>query len=209
MLGTLNPAASDAFTRQAPSDSIRDALAASLRAGAHGARPCGTVTVALRSGAGRSFRRQAALAILLDNPSDAVGDTQERYVFRPAILRSFGWRVLDVPGRDWLADPDAVLQRIDTMLASGIDRALDVEIARPVVVPPPAPWRAVRERAGRAASGASRGRRAHAALRAGHVAQVLARQRAGHGTACDLRTDRQRLPEQRQAVRQRRTRCGR
>jgi predicted DNA-binding WGR domain protein len=141
ILGTLNPAAGDAFTRAAPQDSIRDALAAELRARGH------TVHVHV----GRSQLRcdlaivdpsssGYALAILLDNPAESVGDTLERYVFRPAILRSFGWRVLDVPGKDWLGEPNGVLQRIEDMLTSGNDRALDVEIARPVAVPrPPAP----------------------------------------------------------------------
>ena len=140
VLGALNPAASDAFTRQAPPDSIRDALAASLRARGHTVhvhvgRSQLRCDLALVDPSGAGY----ALAILLDNPADAVGDTQERYVFRPAILRSFGWRVLDVPGKDWLVDPDAVLQRIESMLASGHDRALDVEVARPAVVPRPAP----------------------------------------------------------------------
>ena len=50
-------------------------------------------------------------------------------MFRPTILRSFGWRVLDVPGKDWLRDPAAVLARIEGMLATGADRALAVELA--------------------------------------------------------------------------------
>lgn len=52
-------------------------------------------------------------------------DAAERYVFRPGVLRSFGWRVLDIPGKDWMHDRDAVLMRIESMLADGEDRALD------------------------------------------------------------------------------------
>jgi len=33
------------------------------------------------------------------------------------VLRSFGWRVVDIPGRDWIADPGAVLRRIEDALA--------------------------------------------------------------------------------------------
>ncbi|MGN5476586.1 hypothetical protein ACTMU2_04840 [Cupriavidus basilensis] len=68
-------------------------------------------------------------------------DTGERYVFRPGILRSFGWRVLDIPGKDWLDDQDAVLGRIEAMLADGEDRALDteVEMAAPLAQPAAVP----------------------------------------------------------------------
>jgi predicted DNA-binding WGR domain protein len=144
VLGALNPSASDAFTRAAPHDSIRDALAAALSARGHDVhvhvgRSQLRCDLAIVDPAGAGY----ALAILLDNPADAVGDTLERYVFRPTILRSFGWRVLDVPGKDWLDDADGVLRRIEDMLGSGQDRALDVEIAAPAIVqhvePPAAP----------------------------------------------------------------------
>ena len=41
----------------------------------------------------------------------------ERYVSRPRILDAFGWRVLQVLGKDWLHDPDAVLGQIEQALA--------------------------------------------------------------------------------------------
>ncbi|MES2015396.1 MAG: AAA domain-containing protein [Pseudomonadota bacterium] len=130
VLGALNPAAGDAFTRAAPHDSIRDALAAALRARGHDVhvhvgRSQLRCDLAIVDPSGAGY----ALAILLDNPADAVPDTLERYVFRPAILRSFGWRVLDVPGKDWLDDAASVLRRIEGMLSNGEDHALDVEIA--------------------------------------------------------------------------------
>ncbi len=130
VLGALNQGARHAFTRQAVTDPIRDALAAALTARGH----------QVQANVGRSqFRcdlaivdpakQGYALAILLDRPQETVADTAERYVFRPAILRSFGWRVLDIPGKDWRDDPDGVIARIEAMLANGEDRALDVEIA--------------------------------------------------------------------------------
>jgi predicted DNA-binding WGR domain protein len=70
-----------------------------------------------------------ALALLLDNPGEAVIDSAERYVFRPGILRSFGWRVLDLPGKDWLDDAAGVLARIEAMLATGADPAFDAQTA--------------------------------------------------------------------------------
>jgi predicted DNA-binding WGR domain protein len=135
VLGAMNPAASAAFTRPPPPDSIRDALAAALRARGHEVRVhvgrsqlrC---DLAVIDPAGAGY----ALAILLDNPADAVADSVERYVFRPAILRSFGWRVLDVPGKDWLTDANAVVARIEAMLATGADPALAVELAPHVPV---------------------------------------------------------------------------
>ncbi|WP_034303696.1 AAA domain-containing protein [Herbaspirillum sp. RV1423] len=136
ILGALNPGARSAFAQQASPDSIRDALANALRAHGH----------LVHTNVGRSqFRCDLAivgaktgvyeLAILLDNPSQAVADTTERYVFRPAILGSFGWKVLDIPGKDWIDDRDAVLARIEAMLADGKDRALDVETAYVALVP--------------------------------------------------------------------------
>ncbi|WP_197325742.1 AAA domain-containing protein [Ralstonia solanacearum] len=145
VLGALNPGARDAFTRAAPADSIRDALAAALRSQGY----------EVHVNAGRSqFRCDLAvvdptspcyaLAILLDNPSETVVDTAERYVFRPGILRSFGWRVLDIPGKDWLREPEAVLARIGSMLKHGEDSALEVEIEPlPSTKPPAAPADAV------------------------------------------------------------------
>jgi predicted DNA-binding WGR domain protein len=129
VLGARNPAASVAFTRPAPPDSIRDALAAALRARGHEVhlhvgRSQLRCDLAIADPGGDGY----ALAILLDNPADAIADSVERYVFRPAILRSFGWRVLDVPGKDWLADADAVLVRIEAMLAHGSDPALELEL---------------------------------------------------------------------------------
>jgi len=141
VLGALNHGARNAFTRSVPQDSIRDALAAALRERGH----------EVQINVGRSqFRCDLAvvdsssggytLAILLDNPAEAVGDCVERYVFRPGVLRSFGWRVLDIPGKDWLDDADSVLLRIEAMLASGEDRALDQMIdPLPAIAPGASP----------------------------------------------------------------------
>lgn len=140
VLGALNHGARHAFTRDIPQDSIRDALAAALRERGH----------QVHLNVGRSqFRCDLAivdesaagyaLAILLDNPAEAVSDSVERYVFRPGVLRSFGWRVLDIPGKDWLDNPGAVLQRIEAMLAAGEDRALEQMVDPVPLAPPPAP----------------------------------------------------------------------
>ncbi|KWB32957.1 DNA helicase [Burkholderia cepacia] len=133
VLGALNQGARDAFTRRTSPDAIRDALADALRARGH------RVDVDVGRSQFRcdlaivdATKQGYALAILLDNPSSIVADTAERYVFRTGILRAFGWRVLDIPGKDWLDDSAGVLARIEAMLADGEDRALDQEIELPV-----------------------------------------------------------------------------
>ncbi|KJK24749.1 DNA helicase [Burkholderiaceae bacterium 16] len=142
VLGALNLGARDAFTRQAASDSIRDAMAEALRSRGHQVhvnvgRSQFRCDLAIADPSAQGY----ALAILLDAPAEAVADTAERYVFRPGILRSFGWRVLDIPGKDWLHDAGAVLARIEAMLADGEDRALhaEVEPLAPVLAPPAQP----------------------------------------------------------------------
>ncbi|MBD8528475.1 MULTISPECIES: AAA domain-containing protein [unclassified Massilia] len=136
VLGALNAGARDAFERQAGADSIRDALAQALRERGHDVHVnvgrsqfrCDLAIAAPSKGG-------YALALLLDNPGETVHDSAERYVFRPGILRSFGWRVLDLPGKDWLDDPEAVIARIEAMLASGEDTALGVEVAAVPLLP--------------------------------------------------------------------------
>ncbi|SHG62363.1 AAA domain-containing protein [Massilia sp. CF038] len=129
VLGAMNHGARNAFARATAADSIRDAIADALRARGHDVHVdvgrsqfrCDLAIVA-------KDRQTYALAILLDKADSAAVDTVERYVFRPGVLRSFGWQVLDIPGKDWRADPGAVLLRIESMLTSGEDRALAQEI---------------------------------------------------------------------------------
>ncbi|MEL1263236.1 AAA domain-containing protein [Pseudoxanthomonas putridarboris] len=120
VLGTLNPGARNVFTREASSDAIRQALADALRQRGHEVhehvgRSQFRCDLAIVDPAGDAY----ALAVLLDAPDAPVADTGERYVFRPGILRSFGWRVVDVPGQDWVRDAEAVLARIEAALNGG------------------------------------------------------------------------------------------
>ncbi|MBV8656583.1 MAG: DUF4011 domain-containing protein [Burkholderiales bacterium] len=137
VLGALNQGARSAFAREASDDSIRDSLAAALRERGHQVqvnvgRSQFRCDLAIVEEGGQGY----ALAILLDNPATVVGDTPERYVFRPTILRNFGWKVLDIPGKDWIAHPDEVIERIESMLRDGADRALDVELGPLVAARP-------------------------------------------------------------------------
>ncbi|WP_230970090.1 AAA domain-containing protein [Nitrogeniibacter aestuarii] len=129
VLGTFGQGARSAFSQDVPPDAIRDAMAAALRARGH----------RVEINVGRSgFRCDLAivdadragyrLAILLDTPDASVMDATERYVFRPAILRSFGWNVLDIPGADWLRDAEGVIDRIERLLATSEDPALQVQL---------------------------------------------------------------------------------
>ena len=64
------------------------------------------------------------VAVLVDSEDFyALGTTDERFRLRPAILTSFGWKVELVLGKDWLADAEAVLQRIETALNAGTSDA--------------------------------------------------------------------------------------
>jgi predicted DNA-binding WGR domain protein len=126
VLGALNHGAREVFTRQASADSIRDALAGALRGRGHEVHVnVGRSQFRCDLAIVQPSKQGYALAVLLDNPADAISDTAERYVFRPGILRSFGWQVLDLPGKDWLDDPMAVVERIEKMLVAGEDRALE------------------------------------------------------------------------------------
>lgn len=119
VLGTLNAGARDTFTRPPTTDEIRTRLAEALRQRGHlvhehVGRSQFRCDLAIVDPAGSDYR----LAILLDSPGKAIADVRERYVFHPGVLQSFGWRTLDVPGRDWLRAPDAVLARIERALGN-------------------------------------------------------------------------------------------
>lgn len=57
------------------------------------------------------------LGILLDTQNSLVAfNARDRYVFRPEILRSFGWTVIDIPSHDWIKNPERVVQLIERAL---------------------------------------------------------------------------------------------
>jgi predicted DNA-binding WGR domain protein len=54
-----------------------------------------------------------ALAILIDDEAHYRNDNLiEQYYQRPAILLSFGWKVLSVYAKDWLHRPQKVLEQV-------------------------------------------------------------------------------------------------
>jgi predicted DNA-binding WGR domain protein len=115
VLSTLNPDAKRVFAAQAPNDALRDSIAAALRERGHDVREH-VGSSAFRCDLAIVNRERTAydVAILLD--AGAASDAYDRYVFQPAILRSFGWRVVHVPSQAWWADPDAVIGDIESAL---------------------------------------------------------------------------------------------
>lgn len=119
VLTTLNPDAARTFGVELPDDAVRSAIAAELRARGH---------VVHEYVGGASFRcdlaivnadgKGYALGILLDRDADSALGIEERFVFRPTILRSFGWSVLDVPVASWLRSRTATIDRIERELTN-------------------------------------------------------------------------------------------
>ncbi|WP_234036246.1 AAA domain-containing protein [Porphyrobacter sp. YT40] len=118
VLATLNPDAARTFDGQLPPDPVRGAIAAALRARGHEVH---------EHVGGASFRCDLAvvdpegggyrLAVLLDRAGTSDAAIEERFVFRPVILRAFGWRVLDVPVSSWLRNRAGVVERIEQELS--------------------------------------------------------------------------------------------
>lgn len=56
---------------------------------------------------------QYTLAVLLDDAGHYANDNVlEQYYQRPAVMQAFGWKVAQVYGKDWLEDPERVLEFI-------------------------------------------------------------------------------------------------
>lgn len=116
ILANLNPGAKQSFAVTLPKDSLRTALAAALRKRGHEVqeyvgRSQFRCDLAISDASGEHF----SLGILLDSDA-ATANVRERYVFRPTVLRSFGWKIIDVLSHDWLRDREEVLNRIEALL---------------------------------------------------------------------------------------------
>ena len=128
VLGALNPSAARTFDTRPPEDAVRAAIAAALRARGHAVDEWV---------GGASFRCDLAirgadgyaLAVLLDHDRDRGMSPAERYVFRPTILRQFGWRMIDVPVSDWLDRRGQVIDRVEAELRR--DSWIEAEAAPP------------------------------------------------------------------------------
>ncbi|MBY8939143.1 WGR domain-containing protein [Pseudomonas tolaasii] len=117
ILANLNPGAKQSFAVSLPKDSLRSALAAELRKRGHTVqeyvgRSQFRCDLAISDASGDYFN----LGILLDGDAAIATDVRERYIFRPTVLRSFGWKIIDVLSHDWLRAPQDVLNRIEALL---------------------------------------------------------------------------------------------
>lgn len=117
VLSALNPSAAKTFGMDIPMDPVRTSIATALRELGH---------VVHEHVGGASFRCDLAivneqqdgyrLGILLDREGDSKLGVEARFLFRPKILRAFGWRVLDVPVSSWQRSRSAVINRIEAEL---------------------------------------------------------------------------------------------
>jgi predicted DNA-binding WGR domain protein len=150
VLSALNPDAAKTFGADVPVDPVRTAIAEALRERGH---------IVHEHVGGASFRCDLAivnavgdgysLGILLDRDTDSGISVEERFLFRPTILRSFGWRVIDIPVAAWLRARDATVERIvveisndswdqlDSDPFAGVTLPKDVRAASPSQFPQP------------------------------------------------------------------------
>lgn len=131
VLEGLNPMTRQALAGEAQLDVAGAQLAAALRQRGHAVdERVGQSRFRCDLGVRDPRGGHYALAILLDGaPASPRHDVFERHVSRPRILGAFGWRTVQVLARDWLHQPDAVIDRIE--------RALRGELPPPDAAPPP------------------------------------------------------------------------
>lgn len=164
MLENLNPLNRKALAPAAERDAMLEELTRALRARGH----------AVDAHMGQSkFRCDLAvrdttdgfycLGLLVDTDAHyANPDLVEGYLTQPGILRAFGWRVALVLTKDWYHEPEAVVARIERLLAGdaaaseaaepAIEESIDPEepvasedshapqsSAPPAALPPPLP----------------------------------------------------------------------
>lgn len=118
-LSSVNPSALDIFSANPPDDSLRKNIAQALVAKGYEVREfvgsarfrCDIAIIDKHTG-------EFALGILLDHRlKETSGHRFERYVFKPNILRSFGWRVIDIPSLVWHQSSKSVLAHIEYILS--------------------------------------------------------------------------------------------
>ncbi len=113
VLSALNPDSAKTFGADAPADPVRSAIADALRQRGHNVHEhVGGASfrcdLAIVNAAGDGY----SLGILLDRDSCDAISVEERFLFRPSILRAFGWRVIYIPVAAWLRARDPTVERI-------------------------------------------------------------------------------------------------
>lgn len=147
VLENLNPLTRKALNIGTEADAVAEQLAAALRARGHEVdervgQSRFRCDLAVRDAAGGQY----AAGILIDTGSHyANPNLLERYVNRPGILRGFGWQVVQVLARDWYHEPEAVLARIERLMAGEREPVAEAVTSPPEqeVAPAEAPMPAV------------------------------------------------------------------
>jgi predicted DNA-binding WGR domain protein len=143
VLEGLNPLARRALTRQDGADAVVAALARALRDRGHQVDEhigqsrfrCDLGVRDAHGGPHYTLAIQVDTAAQYGNP-----DVFERYVSRPRILRTFGWRTVQVLARDWHQDPSAVIDAVERALREDVrTEAPDLPAVPEVPTEPPVP----------------------------------------------------------------------
>jgi predicted DNA-binding WGR domain protein/very-short-patch-repair endonuclease len=118
VLENLNPLSRKALAPLTSRDAVIEQVAAALRKRGHEVDlQVGQSRFRCDLGVRSSQAPQYALGILVDTDAHyANADLVDRYLTRPGVLEGFGWKVLLVLTKDWAADEERVLERIERAL---------------------------------------------------------------------------------------------
>ncbi|MEO0870618.1 MAG: AAA domain-containing protein [Pseudomonadota bacterium] len=147
-LASINPNVRSIFAAAPPADPLRSAIAGELSARGHAVDEyVGGASfrcdLAIRSGDGEGY----ALGILIDGgTAEGARRIYERFVFKPTILRVFGWNMIDIPSHSWRQDSETVIAMIEEALKRGdamlgdddpfVDIPAPVQVSVPKTKPP-------------------------------------------------------------------------
>ncbi|MEL7728511.1 AAA domain-containing protein [Citromicrobium bathyomarinum] len=117
-LASINPNARTIFAAAPPADPLRSAIAQELAMRGHDvAEYVGGASFRCDLAIVAQDKADFALGILIDGGTlDSARRIYERFVFKPAILRAFGWKVVDIPSHSWRQDKDGVIAMIEAEL---------------------------------------------------------------------------------------------
>ncbi len=153
VLESLNPLARKSLAPETQRDAVIDNLAAALRkrgysVDTHVGQSRFRCELAVRGNADTYY----SLGILVDTDLHYTNaNLLERYLTQPSILRAFGWRVRLVLTKDWVHDPEGVLNRLERELRGEAPEEAPTLEAVEELTEPPAPTPPVPPSAPRAA----------------------------------------------------------
>ncbi len=109
---------------RSPEDPVVDQLAEALVGrGYRVERDIGTSAFRVDVGVCKPGDEELALGLLVDTAAHYDNDDlMERYHTRPAVLEAFGWSLEWVLAKDWVADRDACLERIERAYERALSR---------------------------------------------------------------------------------------